>query len=203
MDGTLIDTDQMIIESFHQLYDLYKGGNRRKDEEIIYFSGPPIRETLKNEFPEQDQQFMLDEFHRICYPLYSTHIFRFEHSIEVLERLKKDGFKLAIVTNKMHELSLLALQKLNLESYFDIIIGFDDVSKGKPDKEGILKAIDLLSSKLESSIYIGDNESDLLTANNAGIDCALVNWGPRHLPHDIKAKFRFNSYLELEELLYE
>ena len=49
MDGTLADTDPMIVETFNILYDKYKNGNRRPKEEIYYFSGPPIRDTLKKE----------------------------------------------------------------------------------------------------------------------------------------------------------
>ena len=50
MDGTVCDSDQMIIDSMNVLYDKYRDGHRRPVEEVIYFSGPPIRETLKKEF---------------------------------------------------------------------------------------------------------------------------------------------------------
>ena len=52
MDGTIANTDRLILESFYKLYDKFNNGVRRSDEEIYYFSGPPIKETLKVEFPE-------------------------------------------------------------------------------------------------------------------------------------------------------
>ena len=203
MDGTVLNSDPMILESMNILYDKYRNGVRTPKEKVVYFSGPPIRETLKKEFPDLDQQFIFDEFHKVSRSLYATHTFPYEHSKEVLLKLKEDGFNLGIVTNKLHHLTEYALECIGLTGIFDLIIGFDDVKNGKPDKEGILKAIDYYGSSKEDTIYIGDNKSDFDTANNAGVDCALVNWGPRVLPKELTPKFKFNSYLELERIVYE
>ena len=203
MDGTIANSDPMIVEAFHILYDKYKGGNRRPDSEVYYFSGPPIRETLKVEFPEYDQKFMFDEFHRISRKLYDTHILQYPHCKEVLNELKKEGFKLGVVTNKTHDLTLVALHILDLDDVFEVVVGSTDVSKCKPDKEGMIKAINFFNSSPDRAIYIGDNSSDLETANNAGVDCCLVHWGPRELPKDINPTFMIDSYLELKEKLYE
>ena len=50
---------------------------------------------------------------------------------------------------------------------------------------------------------MGDNVLDLETANNAGVDCCLVNWGPRKLDESVKPTFKIDSYLDLEEKLNE
>ena len=203
MDGTIANTDPMIVATFNILYDKYRNGNRRPPEEIYYFSGPPIRQTLKNEFPELDQKMILDEFHDISRGFYDTHIFQFPHCNEVLRKLKNEGFKLGVVTNKMHDLTEVALKVLKLDDMFDVIIGFDDVKNGKPNGEGILKAISLFGGDLKHTIYVGDNASDYQTAKNAGVDCCLVNWGPRKLDERIIPTFKISSYLELEGHLYE
>ena len=203
MDGTLADTDPMLFETFNVLYDKYRPGFRRPKEEIYYFSGPPIRETLKKEFPDLEPNFIFDEFCKTSRPFYDTHVFSYEHSQEVLEDLKKDGFLLAVVTNKQHALSIVTLKNLHLDHLFDYVIGYDDVSKGKPDKEGILKVIDHYHIDKSRSLYIGDNALDLLTADNAGIDCYLVDWGPRVLSKDLRPKDKIKSYLDLKEKVYE
>ncbi len=203
MDGTILNSDPMILEAMNVLYDKYRNGNRTPKEKVIYFSGPPIRETLKKEFPNLDQNFIFEEFHKESYKLYKTHTFSYHHSKEVLLSLKKQGFKLAIVTNKLHSLTEYALECIGLENIFDYIVGFDDVKNPKPNGEGILKAISYFNQNRSSSIYIGDNKSDLDSANNAQIDCCLVNWGPRVLPKEISPKYKINSYLELEDILYE
>ena len=103
----------------------------------------------------------------------------------------------------MHSLTEYALECIGLTNIFDVIVGYNDVSKGKPDKEGMLKAIEFFKSCPEETIYIGDNKSDYDTAVNANVDCVLVGWGPRVLPKDLKPKYIINSYLDLLEVLYE
>ena len=203
MDGTVADSDPMIKEAMHILYDKYRHGVRTPDSEIIYFSGPPIRDTLKKEFPDLDQNFIFDEFHHESFKLYPTHVFSYPHSKEVLLDLKKEGFKLGIVTNKIHSLTEYALTCIDLENIFDLIIGINDVWEPKPSGEGILKAIEYFKTDKKHTLYVGDNKSDLDTANNAGVDCCLVSWGPRKLDPNLKPKFKISSYLELEEHLYE
>ena len=51
MDGTVLNSDPMILEAMNILYDKYRDGVRTPKEKVVYFSGPPIRETLKTEFP--------------------------------------------------------------------------------------------------------------------------------------------------------
>ena len=201
MDGTAIESDTLLYEIFMRLYDLYKDGQRKTKEEIYYFSGPPIRETLRKEFPNMDNDFMNDEFHRIGYPLYDSCIHNFPHAPEVFKKLKDDGFKLGIVTNKQHNLTIHALELLGIDCYFDCVVGLNDVKNGKPNREGIDKAKSILGG--EKVLYVGDNLIDYKTAENAGVDCCLVNWGPRVLPLEATSKYKMNSYLELLEYVYE
>ena len=64
MDGTMADTDPMILDTFHFLYQKYRNGKGRPDSEIAYFSGPPIRGTLKNEFQELDEDAIFEEYNK-------------------------------------------------------------------------------------------------------------------------------------------
>ena len=199
MDGTVIDTDPLLKESFHILYDKYRDGIYSPDEKIWYFSGPPIKETLAKEFPLLDKQFIFEEFNKVSEKLYPTHTFKYPDSKEVLLELKKAGYQLGIVTNKVHRLAIYALECVGLDNIFDVVIGFEDVVHPKPSGEGILKAIDMFKSNQESTLYIGDNASDLLSSDNARVDCCLVYWGPRVLSPDLKPAMKINSYLELKE----
>lgn len=203
LDGTTADTDSIIIATMNYLYDTYRGGRRTPIEKIYYFSGPPIKGTLKNEFPDMDNEFMFKAFYEKSKTLYRSHVLPFPHCREVLLQLKKEGFKLGVVTSKIHELSKITLEVVHLDDLIDVLIAFDDVKNPKPDKEGIIKGIEYFHSTKERTLYIGDNEIDLLSANNAGIDCALVYWGPRVLSPNLQPKYKLNSFLELKEKLYD
>ena len=201
MDGTVIDTDPLLKESFHILYDKYRNGVYTPEEEIWYFSGPPIKKTLAKEFPDLELEFIFQEFNKVSEGLYPTHTLKYDNSKEVLLELKKAGYQLGIVTNKVHRLAVYALQCVGLDNIFDVVIGFEDVNKPKPDGEGILKAIRLFKSNQESTLYVGDNSSDILSANNAGVDSCLVLWGPRKVDLNSKPTFKVDSYLDLKEKL--
>lgn len=202
MDGTIANTDELIVQSFLTLYSLYRKGEPTPREEIYYFSGPPIRETLKKEFPDLDLQFIVDEFHRISWDYYPKYTTIYDDCKKVLLKLKEYGYKLGIVTNKVHRTTEYVLKLLDLENIFDVVIGFDDVLVGKPNKEGIYKAMNKLGeSSPKKVLYIGDNESDLVTANNAEVDCMLVTWGPRELDPNLKPTYKVNKYKQLLEAL--
>ena len=101
LDGTLLDSDQMLIETFRDLYKIYKPKDFVIDEKkIITFSGPPIRETLQKEFPEYDQEMMLNIWRKESiknYPLFTK---LFPGALEILSTLVEHNIKCAIVTNK-------------------------------------------------------------------------------------------------------
>jgi len=98
----------------------------------------------------------------------------FEQVPEILERLKSDGHKLAIVSNKYHSRIEGVLQRENLLNYFDMIIGGDDVVNHKPDPEGVFKCLEKLSETGPKAAYIGDSLIDAFTTENAGIDFIAV-----------------------------
>ena len=202
LDGTVADTDEMIVKTMNVLYDMYRNGVRTPVEQIYYFSGPPIYDTLDKEFPGCDMEFMHAEFRRVSTEFYPNTVKAYPHAKEVLLRLKEQGYKLGIVTNKIHSSTEYCLRLIDLEGIFDSLVCYDDVKNPKPDKEAIIKcASELGAFDLSKVLYIGDNKSDLDTANNAGVDCALVNWGPRVLDKNLKPKMIISSFEDLERSL--
>ena len=206
MDGTIADTDQMVLRSFQELYDKFKGGQRKSDAEIYYFSGPPIKETLKKEFPEYDVDFMFQEFYKISQAMYDETICGFPYAREAILELKKGGIRLGVVTNKVREPAYRVLKLIHLDDdIFDLVIGFDDVKAGKPSPEGINKALEKMGYSDRSRVlYIGDNPIDDTTAKNAGVDSCICYWGPRKLPEDLAPTYKIYDYRELKgKVFYE
>lgn len=203
MDGTIADTDEMIVQSMYEMYDLYREGRRSPREKIYYFSGPPMRETLKNEFPHQDNDFMLQEFIRISWNNYDKYVKAFPHVKEVLLRLKEKGIKIAIVTGKYKSASLHCLDVMDLNDVSEYMVCGDDVKIAKPDPEGINKVIEHFNVlDKQKVLYIGDNNVDYLTARNAGVDIALVKWGPREIDKSLTPEYWLKSFLDLEDIVY-
>ena len=202
MDGTIADTDPMIFATMNILYDKYRGGVRTPKEKIYYFSGPPIRGTLKNEFPDLDPEFIFNEFYRISKEHYTKEfILAYPNCREVLLKLKEKGFRLGVVTNKVRDLAEVTLKVVMLDDVMEYLVGINDVKTPKPDKEGIMQAMNALGGDIKHTLYVGDNNMDLLSANNAGVDTLLVTWGPRKINVLDKAKFLAKSYNDIGGIL--
>ena len=202
LDGTLCDTDEMIVQTMRAIYLDYKPRKIRTRGELYYFSGPPIRETVKTEFPDYDPKEVHQAFSRISKDFYAPYVTAYENELEVLLDLKKKGYLLGVVTNKGAPLTKYSLEICHFDGLFDVVISADDVNSPKPNPEGIYKAMEMLGIKNKGDVlYIGDNDIDYFTGHNAGVDTMLVSWGPREIKCLDKAKYVASSYNEMRKIL--
>ena len=202
LDGTLCDTDEMIVQTMFAIYKDYKPTKVRTREELYYFSGPPIRDTLAREFPDQDPEEMYDVFKRVSKGFYPKCVKAYQDEVKVLTLLKENGYRLGVVTNKGLPLTIYSLELCGINHLFDVIVSADDVAIPKPDPAGINKALDKLGvSNKEECLYLGDNDIDYETASNAGVDTLLVTWGPRKINVLDKAKYLAKSYNDIGGIL--
>ena len=202
LDGTLCDTDEMIVQTMHAIYKDYKPVKVRTREELYYFSGPPIRDTLAREFPDYDPEEMYDVFKRVSEGFYASCVTAYKDELEVLTKLKENGYLLGVVTNKGYPLTIYSLEICGIKHLFDVVISADDVRIPKPDPEGVYIALKKLGIKdKKDCLYVGDNDIDYVTASNAGVDTLLVTWGPRKINVLDKAKYLAKSYNDIGGIL--
>jgi phosphoglycolate phosphatase len=95
----------------------------------------------------------------------------------VIFQLKKHGFKVGIVSTKFRYRIENILRRENLLDAFDVIIGGEDVTKHKPDPEGLQKALEWLNSTSSHTLYIGDSITDAETAQRSGVPFLAVLTG--------------------------
>lgn len=173
-DGTLLDTNELIIQSFEQvLNSRYPGQYTRED--ILPFMGP----TLKESFDTVDADLsdvLIQEYRTWNLANHDQLVKEFDGVSETLQRLKENGMKMAIVSTKRNNMVMRGLQLMGLEDFFDTVIGLDDVQRPKPDPEPLLLALERLGSKPEEALMIGDNTHDIGGGKNAGVRTAGVAW---------------------------
>ncbi len=103
---------------------------------------------------------------------------------EVLAELKRKGYKLGIITNTVtsHEEHVrLALQKIDIEKYFDVIFTSVDVGHEKPDERIFMTALRALKVKPHEAIMIGNRIStDIVGGNRLGMKTILLKWNKRY-----------------------
>lgn len=174
LDGTLIDTNELIISTFlHTLGKYYP--NRFQREDVLPFIGPSLHETFSSIDPERTEE-MIREYRSYNHQHHDLLVTEFIGVNQTVETLKKKGFKLGIVTTKLLDTVQKGLKLTKLDPYFDTIVALDHVSKAKPDPEAIYLALDQLNSLKEQAIMVGDNYHDILAGKNAGTKTAGVAW---------------------------
>jgi phosphoglycolate phosphatase len=91
--------------------------------------------------------------------------------------LRKNGLRLACVTNKPREFTLPLLERMGLTAHLDAIVGGDEVPHRKPHPALLFEACARLGVPVASAWMIGDSENDLLAAHAAGCPAILVEGG--------------------------
>lgn len=176
LDGTLIDTDKLIFMSYRYLFRKYGNGYEPSFSEYISFLGPTLMETFPKYFKE-DVDLLIKEYRSYGEKNDKYFLSPIKGAKEVLENLHQKGYKLAVVSSKIKKAIIKNLSDLNMDMYFDFIIGADEVQgKYKPDPYGLIIALNHFNFSKEDAVYIGDSFGDLLCAKNAQIDFIAVNY---------------------------
>jgi len=89
----------------------------------------------------------------------------------LLQNISKQ-YNLGIVTGRPRVEAKFVLEKNNASKYFSILVAMEDVTKGKPDPEGICKALDFFKTK--KAVYFGDTINDKLAAEQAKIEFEII-----------------------------
>jgi len=101
-------------------------------------------------------------------------------TFEALERLKSQGFKLAVVSNAEGQVEGDA-KAFGLARFFDTIVDSHVVGVAKPDPRIFRIALDRLGVSPEEARFAGDIYSiDVVGARAAGIDTALIDQHDRY-----------------------
>jgi HAD superfamily hydrolase (TIGR01549 family) len=105
----------------------------------------------------------------------------------LVRKLRQAGSPLGVVSCKRRALIEAELEAAGLREYFDVVIGYEDVTPPKPAPDPLLAAIGHLGLSRSSAIYVGDSMVDLETGRAARVRTVLAAWG---LTPELRAAFR-------------
>lgn len=168
-DGTLMDTEPAIIESYKQVFKKYAPELNITREMELSFLGPTLWETFGKYLPNESADKLVEEYRTINFELHKTHVQPMDGAISLLKDLKEQGYQLGIVSSKLTDAIELGLNMFDMKQYFDVIIGLEQVKKHKPDPQGLFEACKKLGKGHDSAIYIGDTAGDINAGINAGM----------------------------------
>ena len=181
MDGTILDTLADICGSVNASLRR-EGFPERTMEEVRSFVGNGAKKLVERAVPagtDAETTRRVLDFYR---PYYEAHAqirtAPYPGVPEAMETLRAAGVKLAVVSNKPHA----ATAKLAARYYpgvFDAVLGARDGTAVKPAPDLLNEAMEALGVRPEETVYIGDSDVDVVTAENAGTDGIAVAWGFR------------------------
>ncbi len=177
LDGTILDTRDMILNSFRYAYTTVIGEDTLPpDEKLLALVGIPLAEQMELLAPGRGEE--LCKAYRVNNALvHKTMLRGFEGTEEALESLLQKGLRLAIITSKMHESALQGLTDEGLADYFEFLLGADDTPEHKPKPGPLLMAAERMGFAPEDCAYVGDSPYDMQAARSAGMFAAGVLWG--------------------------
>lgn len=169
-DGTLAPSLELWIEAFHFALKpygivleeeiLFKRVFYRPFEEVVLDLGIPSAE----EFGNRVQLGLVQSFARVQL---------FPSALELLKWCRKVGYTTGVVTSSPRVQINLAFEKLNLNSYFDVVISGNDVPRLKPDPLPVQEALKQLNRRASETLFVGDFMVDMLAGKAAGTATAL------------------------------
>lgn len=174
LDGTLIDTNELIIASFRHTIDQY-GDREYKREEILDFIGPPLKESLSKINPDHVEE-MIETYRKHNVENHKRFVKAYDGVVDTIQKLKEKGYRLGIVTTKMRHTVNMGLELTNLEGLFETVVTLDDVQHAKPHPEPVQTALKALDARADEAMMVGDNTHDIEAGQNAGTKTAGVAW---------------------------
>lgn len=198
LDGTLIDSaDDIALALQETLKEL--GMPEKMPENVRRLIGGGVKALLEQVLGEDFREEHVRVFRKYYVGNPVVYTRPYPGIPETLRSLKKRGVPLVVVTNKLEELSLRILEKLELLDFFELVVGGDTFSEKKPSPLPILKALEFIGIEPGESLMIGDTEADIESGRKAGTKTALAKWGYVRL-NSLKPDYLLNRPEELLSL---
>ncbi len=197
MDGTLVNSGTMIANTVNYVRKNIGLNILEKKYILEKLNDPNINSAeffYGTKHFTEEQTFLFESYYtKNC--LLELEIY---DGIEQLLKDLKGEFKLAVATNASSVFAKKMLAHLDILGHFEVVYGYDSVTKPKPHPEMVHKIIEELKTTKEKSLLIGDSHKDTQAATSAGVDSILVNWGFSNHEKDAIA-----SVQELEKHIFK
>jgi len=174
-DGTLIDTNELIITTFLHVLE----GNTAEPvtrELIVPNMGKPLREQLQLFSGREDVADLVLAYREYNLRMHDELIQKFPYVDGVLVQLHEKGIRMGIVTNKMRLTTDKGLKFFGYDKYMDEVVTAEDVEQGKPDPAGVKLAVAHMQADPAKTLMVGDSQYDIQAGQRAGVKTAGVSW---------------------------
>jgi pyrophosphatase PpaX len=178
LDGTLIDSIDLILQCYRYMVKKHLG-EVPPDSVWLAGIGTPLRSQLAELTQDrEDIEAMAATYRDYHHQHHDELLNEYPGALEAVRALKERGVKLGVVTSKMPWSTQRGLELCGFDGMFDAFVTAKDVERHKPEPEPVLRALELLQSSPEETIFVGDSPHDMAAGRAAGVKTAAVLWGP-------------------------
>ena len=183
LDGTLIDSIDLILRSYRHTMRIHRG-EEPPDDVWLEGLGTPLSVQFRRwTADEAEIRAMVETYREFNLAHHDEMVRPYDGVVEQVLRFDASGKTLGLVTSKMRGGALKGLRLAGIEAAFDVVVGSDEVTHPKPHPEPVLIALERLGRAPAEAVFIGDSRHDLECGRAAGVSTAAVLWGPFDRAH--------------------
>jgi pyrophosphatase PpaX len=178
LDGTVVDSIELIVQAAMFAFDGREGQRPTRDEWTALI-GTPLAPMLRRwAHDEADLNFLWARYREFQIANHDLLVTPYPDTVSLIRRLHDRGHKMAIVSSKLEAGIKRSIDFIGLADCFQVLIGIDATEKHKPEPEPVLLALDRLGARADNAWFIGDSPYDILAGRAAGVRTIGVLTGP-------------------------
>lgn len=180
LDGTLADTVELILHCFRHTFQVHRG-QIPPDADLLVGIGKPLRDQLRDfGLGSEEVERMAETYATLQRRIHDDMVAPYPGAVDLVRALRADGVGVAVVTSKRRGMAERTLERCGFAGLVDVLVGADDVTRGKPDPEPVRLALDQLGLAGEAgrTLFLGDSPWDMQAGRAGGTRTAGAVWGP-------------------------
>ncbi len=182
LDGTLLDTIEDISNAVNTVLIEY-GLTPYRIEDYKLFVGDGIEQLVERVLGKEIKREKFNEIFTKIKETYGNNwnikTKPYPNILEMLDKLNTKNIKMAVISNKPHKFTMLTIEYYFGKKYFSSIYGASDNYPKKPDPFLAYKVLENFNLNQKDVAYLGDSNTDIIFAKNAGLLPFGASWGFR------------------------
>jgi 5'-nucleotidase len=175
LDGTVVDSVELIVESFrHATVEVL--GVELEREQMIANVGKPLVEQMEVLSPDHADQ-LVRVYREFNHREHDRMLRMYEGMLAVLEGLQARGARMGLVTSKSRPTTEMAFRVTGIRPLLDVVVCAEDTERNKPYPDPIEFCLQRMGAAPDQGVYVGDSPYDLQAAKAAGVRSIGVTWG--------------------------
>ena len=173
MDGVLVDTEPLFLKAINNLLIQEQAAPVTGEENQTLLIGTTVEETWRRlketrKLAEPLQSY-LEKYEQVVLEVLQAELTPRPGVRRLIDACSQRNLPKAVASSSLHSWVDLKLETLGFQDSFDVVLGGDDVARGKPEPDIYLLAAERLNIPPEQCIAIEDSPVGIAAAVSAGI----------------------------------